>query len=299
MMHSWAGAKGWSLCTNSRASRGVVATFRYHLTSLILVAFFEGLVPCVKCACVPLRSGQSLWIPSQVSCLWKIASFYPRLCLTLMCGKQHITLFGSQNTELALRWQGILAHKVWRDIGCTSEMPNRCLVETGGGQKCGNLRASWYLSPAQLVECLDTELAVNEYARLVLWLDDIWAAAFCCKGNGEGLNLSWQPLNLTLPKFGNEESCQFGISISIGIECGANCMGYSAICYNPQLVTRLWKGYGLATRELDLGPLKGLLSWDCLSAFRSSSGEGWLHSWRVLWTKLNRHQQRNGAGEQS
>ena len=77
MMHSWAAAIGWSQGTTNRPSRDTVATFKYRLTSLILVAFFEGLIPCVMCACVLLRSGHSLWTPNQVFLFVKGSSILP------------------------------------------------------------------------------------------------------------------------------------------------------------------------------------------------------------------------------
>ena len=64
-MHSLEGAKGLFRLTTSSPSFAIVATFRYLLTSLTLVSFFDCLVPWASWACVQQRSLHSDWIANQ------------------------------------------------------------------------------------------------------------------------------------------------------------------------------------------------------------------------------------------
>ena len=59
MMHSRVGLSGSLRFTTNRPSRAIVATFRYRLTSFVLVTFFDGRVPCMRCECVLRKSWQS------------------------------------------------------------------------------------------------------------------------------------------------------------------------------------------------------------------------------------------------
>ena len=59
----------WTSTTNS-PSGATLATCKYLFTSLIFVAFFEGVVPCFKCAHARLRDSQSCW-----------SSYHPALLL--------------------------------------------------------------------------------------------------------------------------------------------------------------------------------------------------------------------------
>ena len=64
-MHSLERVKGSSRLTTNKPSLAIVATFRYRLTSLTLVSFFDGLVPWTRWACVRLRSLHSDWMANQ------------------------------------------------------------------------------------------------------------------------------------------------------------------------------------------------------------------------------------------
>ena len=64
-MHSRVGARGSLRLTMSKSSLAKVVTFevpfmlRYLFSSFMLVSFFEGRVPCCRCACVQHKSGRS------------------------------------------------------------------------------------------------------------------------------------------------------------------------------------------------------------------------------------------------
>ena len=64
-MHSLEGAKGSLRFTTSSPSLAIVATFRYLLTSLTLVSFFDGLVPWARWAWVRRRSLHFDWVANQ------------------------------------------------------------------------------------------------------------------------------------------------------------------------------------------------------------------------------------------
>ena len=51
--------------TINNPSLAIVATARYLITSLTIVTFLEGRVPCLRWACVRLRFGQFDWISIQ------------------------------------------------------------------------------------------------------------------------------------------------------------------------------------------------------------------------------------------
>ena len=65
------GANGTSCRTTTTPSRASVAVFRYRLTSLMFVSFFDGRVPCFKWARTRRKSGHSDCVDSQADLLVK------------------------------------------------------------------------------------------------------------------------------------------------------------------------------------------------------------------------------------
>ena len=65
MISSVEGTRGSLRRTTNMPSLAIDATERYLLTSLMLVVFLEGRVPCFKWACVLRRSGQSVCMANQ------------------------------------------------------------------------------------------------------------------------------------------------------------------------------------------------------------------------------------------
>ena len=68
-MHSLGGARGTLRFTTNSPSLAIVTILRYLLISLILVAFLDGLVPCLRCAWVRRRSEHSDWIDNHAGLL--------------------------------------------------------------------------------------------------------------------------------------------------------------------------------------------------------------------------------------
>ena len=60
------GANGSGFLTTSRPSGARLALCKYRLTSFAFVIFFDGLVPCFKCAWVLRRSASSAWVARHV-----------------------------------------------------------------------------------------------------------------------------------------------------------------------------------------------------------------------------------------
>ena len=88
IMYSRVGARGSSRLTTSKPSFEMVATLRYLLTSLMFVSFFEGRVPCCRCARVRRKSGHSACVVNQAvrlvngRCLVPLSMSWVDVCLT-------------------------------------------------------------------------------------------------------------------------------------------------------------------------------------------------------------------------
>ena len=64
-VHSRVGARGSFPLTTSKPTFAMVTTLRYLLTSLMLVSFFEGRVPCCRCICMRRKSRLSACVANQ------------------------------------------------------------------------------------------------------------------------------------------------------------------------------------------------------------------------------------------
>ena len=64
-MHSQVEARVSFRLTTSKPTFAMVATLRYLLTSLMLVSFFEGRVPCCRCICMRHKSRLSACVANQ------------------------------------------------------------------------------------------------------------------------------------------------------------------------------------------------------------------------------------------
>ena len=71
MISSVEGTRGSLRRTTNMPSLPIDATERYLLTSLMLVVFLEGRVPCFIWACVLRKSGQSVCMANQADLVVK------------------------------------------------------------------------------------------------------------------------------------------------------------------------------------------------------------------------------------
>ena len=128
-MHSRVGARGSLRLTTSKPSLAMVATLRYLLTSLMLVSFFEGRVPCCRCACVRRKSGHSDCVANQA-----VRLVNGRCPLLLSMSWIDVRLITESRVSLVKvqTWQALSSHgaafRLAKSEGSIAE-PDTCLTE--------------------------------------------------------------------------------------------------------------------------------------------------------------------------
>ena len=128
-MHFQLGTRGSSHRTMSRPSFAMVATFRYLLTSFMLVTFFEGRVPCCRCARVRRKSAHSAWMANQAVRLVKGRRSSP---LSMSCIDAFRTTESWVSFVKAQIWQALSSHgaALWlaKSEGRIAD-PDTCLTD--------------------------------------------------------------------------------------------------------------------------------------------------------------------------